>query len=85
MYNDEGCTCVLSCATQPMTLLAKQWGCVLFLDVHGDLWHVNEMSDGGLDWDGAGEFDSRGDFYDASVQVEQQLRQLAVTLESAPL
>ncbi len=31
-YNDPGCACTITCATQPLTLLADRWDCALFLD-----------------------------------------------------
>ncbi|MFI5489240.1 hypothetical protein [Micromonospora echinaurantiaca] len=82
-YNEPGCACTITCATQPLTLLADPWGCVLFLDQGGDLWHVLALANGTFDWDSAGEIDSRSDFYNASVTIEHLLRQAAHVLHTS--
>jgi hypothetical protein len=73
-YNDPDCACTITCATQPITLLADRWDCALFLDQGGDLWHVPAMPNGTRSWENAGEIDSRSEFYDASVSIEHLLR-----------
>ena len=42
-YNDPGCACTITCATQPITLIADRWDCALLLDQGGDLWYVPAM------------------------------------------
>lgn len=73
-YNEDRCGRTITCATQPMTLLADHWGCALFLDEHGDLWYVNALVTGTWDWKGTGEVDGRSDFYDTSVIIQHLLR-----------
>jgi len=54
-YSDEGCACAITCATQPMTLLAEQWNCAMFLDPGGDLWFVCKLPGGQWDWASCGQ------------------------------
>ncbi|MEV6815116.1 hypothetical protein [Micromonospora sp. NPDC051296] len=82
-YNDPDCACTITCATQPLTLLADPWDCALFLDQSGDLWHVPAMTNGTWDWTYAGEVDSRHDFYDASRLIAHLLRQAAHVLHTS--
>lgn len=79
-YFQPGCSCAITCDTQPMTLLAEQWGCALFLDQNGDLWTVPAMANGQFDWEHGGEVDTRSEFYDDSVTVERLLREAARVL-----
>jgi len=81
-YNDPGCACTITCATQPLTLLADRWDCALFLDQGGDLWYVPDLSNGAWAWENAGEIDSRSEFYEASVTIEHLLRTSAHVLAS---
>ena len=81
-YTDEGCACTITCATQPMTLLAEQWDCALFLDNGGDLWFVNRLPGGQWDWSTADHIHEHHDFYDASLIIGHQLRQTATVLAS---
>ena len=81
-YNDPGCACTITCATQPITLLADRWDCALFLDQGGDLWYVPTLSNGAWAWENAGEIDSRSEFYGASVTIEHLLRTSARILAS---
>ncbi|GIL29102.1 hypothetical protein [Actinocatenispora comari] len=32
VWNDSQCRCALMCATQPTTVVAREWDCVVFLD-----------------------------------------------------
>ena len=73
-YDESGCACTITCATQPITLLADRWGCALFLNERGDLWHVPALTAGTWDWENAAEIDNRHDFYHASVVLEHLLR-----------
>ncbi|MCZ7423779.1 hypothetical protein O7605_31785 [Verrucosispora sp. WMMA2121] len=82
-YTDPDCACTITCATQPLTLLADRWGCALFLDHGGDLWHVPAMANGTFDWAYAAEIDSRHDSYDASRTIEHLLRQAAHVLQAS--
>lgn len=77
---DGGCACTITCATQPMTLLAEQWNCALFLDEGGDLCFVNRLPGGQWDWSTAGNIHEHDDFYDASLIIQRQLRQIATVL-----
>jgi hypothetical protein len=82
-YDERGCACTITCATQPITLLADHWGCALFLDQGADLWHVPAMANGNWDWENAGEIDSRAGFYQASRIIEHLLRQSAHVLRAS--
>jgi hypothetical protein len=74
-YDDPGCTCTITCNTQPLTLLADRWGCALFLDNAGNLWQVPAAANlGTWNWEDAGEVDTRHDYYHASVVIEHLLR-----------
>jgi hypothetical protein len=73
-YNEPGCACAITCATQPLTLLSDQWNCALFLDPGGDLWHVPAIDGGNWDWENAAEIDTRSEFYETSVSIELLLR-----------
>lgn len=79
-YDEFGCACTITCATQPITLLADRWNCALFLDQAGDLWQVPALTDGTWDWGNAGEIDTRHDFYHASVVIESRLREIVHVL-----
>ncbi|WFE48889.1 hypothetical protein [Micromonospora sp. WMMD1155] len=79
-YNEPGCACTITCATQPLTLLVHQLGRAFFLDQGGDLWHVPAMTQGTWDWDNAARVDTGADGYDAGSVIEQLLRQAANVL-----
>ncbi|WP_117214748.1 hypothetical protein [Allorhizocola rhizosphaerae] len=79
-YADDGCACTITCTTQPMTLLAEQWNCALFLDIGGDLWFVNRLPGGQWDWATCDHIHEHHDFYDASIIITRQLRQTAAVL-----
>lgn len=83
-YTQPGCACAITCSTQPMTLLAEQWGCALFLDFAGDLWTVTQLHGGQWDWENAGEIDSRSDAYRPSIVVQRHLRTIAEALRQSP-
>ena len=80
-YNDDGCGCAITCATQPMTLLAEQWNCALFLDHAADLWFVNQMPGGQWDWSNADHVPEHHDFYDASLVIAYHLRHTTKILD----
>jgi hypothetical protein len=52
-YDNPGCACTITCATQPITLLAERWSCALFLDSSGDLWYVPALPGGAWAWESA--------------------------------
>jgi len=83
-YNDERCACTITCATQPITLIAKQWDCALFLDHGGDLWFVDPLAPGLWDWSSAGHFREDHELYEASRIIERKLRQTATILADPP-
>lgn len=83
-YDELGCACTITCATQPITLLADHWHCALFLNPAGQLWHVPAMPNGTWDWGNAGEIDSRHDTYDDAVIIEHLLRLSAHVLSKHP-
>src|SRR4051794_24999337 len=76
-YDDPGCACTITCATQSLTLLADRWDCALFLGSDGDLWYVPALPNGTWAWENAAQIDSRSEFYDASVTIEHLLRTAA--------
>jgi hypothetical protein len=49
-YDNPRCRCLISCASQPTTLLAPHIGGALFLDRHDTLWHVPGLEPGHWDW-----------------------------------
>jgi hypothetical protein len=79
-YDHAGCACTITCATQPITLLAERWSCALFLDYRGALWHVPVVFHGTWVWQNAGQIDDRSEFYEASVTIEHLLRACAHVL-----
>jgi len=81
--NDEGCACAITCATQPMTLLAEHWGCALFLDTAGDIWTVGLLASSQWEWEQAGEIDSRSEFYHPALAIERKLREIAQILNES--
>ncbi|MDG4838345.1 hypothetical protein O7631_17640 [Micromonospora sp. WMMD967] len=82
-YNESGCACTITCATQPLTLLVHQRGRAFFLDQGGDLWQVPAMAVGTWDWDNTTKIDTRADVYDAGLVIEQLLRQAANVLHTS--
>lgn len=81
IYNNPECGCVITCATQPMTLLAEQWRRALFLDQHGSLRQVPAMANGQWDWANAAPFDITHEDLDTIRFVEQILRLIADLLD----
>ncbi|MDT4995497.1 MAG: hypothetical protein QOH97_5389 [Actinoplanes sp.] len=49
-YDNPDCHCLITCASQPMTLLAPQINDALFLHHDGELWHVPGLEPGHWDW-----------------------------------
>ncbi|MDI5941451.1 MULTISPECIES: hypothetical protein [unclassified Micromonospora] len=82
--NEPNYACTITCATQPLTLLADHWDCALFLDPAGDLWHVPTLTHGTWDRSNAAEINTRSDLHDAGRLIEQLLRHVAQVL-AAPL
>jgi hypothetical protein len=79
-YAEHGCGCLITCATQPMTLIAEQWGYALFLNKDGRLLAVSLIVGGSWEWGYTAEFDNRGDSYHASLIIEHLLHASAVVL-----
>jgi hypothetical protein len=79
-YDDPGCACTITCATQPLTLLTDRWDGALLLDSGGDLWYVPRLPDGDWAWENAAEIDNRSELYEASVTIEHLLRAAAHVL-----
>jgi hypothetical protein len=76
-YNASGCACLVTCPTQPMTLLVDQWRCALFLHPgDGHLWFVMSLGHGQWDWESANEIDDRTDVFVAGQTIEALLRKI---------
>jgi hypothetical protein len=52
-FSDPGCQCVISCASQPLTVHSPQTGGALFLDRQHRVWHVPGLEPGRWDWNSA--------------------------------
>jgi len=83
-YNESGCACTITCATQPITLLTNQWGRALFLDQGGDLWQALAMANGTWDWDRATKIVTQADVYSIGLVINHLLRQAANVLGALP-
>jgi hypothetical protein len=57
-FTDPGCRCLISYASQPLTLHSPQTGGALFLDRDARLWHVPSLEPGHWDWNRATHADS---------------------------
>jgi hypothetical protein len=75
VYNDPGCHCLATCASQPMTLLAPQIGGALFLNYHGTLWFVPGLQPGHWDWRYATPVDVGHPLFDAADLIADLLRE----------
>ena len=75
-YNDSGCHCRITCATQPSTLLAAH--AAFFLNYHGDLWSVPALAPDRFDWRHAAPVNTNTN--PAATTVEQLLRAAAAEL-----
>lgn len=65
----------MTCSTQPVTLLVKEWSCALFLHPdNGRLWFVMSVDHMKWDWESANEIDDRADIFDVSRKIELLLR-----------
>ena len=83
-YTIKGCTCLLTCSTQPLTLLVKEWRCALFLHPgNGQLWFVMSTAHGKWDWESANEIDDRADVFETSQEVGALLHRIQALLVSA--
>ncbi|AGZ41313.1 hypothetical protein [Actinoplanes friuliensis] len=83
-YTSASCKCLVTCSTQPVTLLVKEWACALFLHPDNDhLWFVMNVAHGQWDWESAGEIDERADMFDACGEIEGLLRRLTTVLAEA--
>ncbi|MEU1756772.1 hypothetical protein ABZ436_29520 [Micromonospora matsumotoense] len=83
-YHEPDCACTITCATQPLTLLAAPWGHALFLDQHGDLWHVPALTNGTWDWAYAATIDTHADHHHATRTIEDLLRRAVHVLTPPP-
>ncbi|KXK59283.1 hypothetical protein AWW66_25140 [Micromonospora rosaria] len=79
-YTEPDCACAITCATQPLTLVADRWGCALFLDPRGDLWHVPAIANGTWDWAHAAQTGTQPDRDGFSRLIENLLRHIAQVL-----
>ena len=68
-YNDPGCHCWITCASQPTTLLVGHNA--LFLNYHGDMWSVPMLAPDRFDWRRAAPVTANT--YPATSAVEQLL------------
>lgn len=73
-YTEHDCACAITCATQPITLLAGPLECALFLDQEDTLWHVPAMATGNWDWANATQVDSRSEFFSVRPLIAHLLR-----------
>ena len=80
-YDAVGCACSLTCSTQPVTVVVRQWRCALFLHpVSGRLWFVMSTDDGKWDWESANEIDDRADAYETSRTIEMSLHRIVAAV-----
>ena len=82
IYNDPGCHCVTSCASQPMTLLAPQINGALFLDRHDVLWYVPGLQPGHWDWRYASPVPAGYPLYETGDLITDLLREAGTGLIS---
>ncbi|MEU4423553.1 hypothetical protein AB0F81_23235 [Actinoplanes sp. NPDC024001] len=83
-YDSEGCACLMTCSSQPPTLVLQDWGCALFLHPDsGHLWFVMADADGGWEWDHANDVDARSDVFEVSRKIEDSLRRIESLVESS--
>ena len=85
-YRAEGCTCLITCSAQPLTLVVKEWGCALFLHPDsGHLWFVVSLADEKWDWESSDEIDDRADVFEVSQVIEMRLRQIDTAISGGSL
>ena len=72
-YDNPNCHCLITCATQPMTLLAPQIHGALFLDHDGTPWHVPGLEPGHWDWRYAAPVDSGHPLIEVSDTIAEFL------------
>ena len=81
-YDLESCGCLLTCATQPMTLVVKEWRCALFNHASsGRLWFVMSAGPAAWDWGTANEIDDRADVFEAGTTIETFLHEIESVIE----
>ncbi|MBB5871949.1 hypothetical protein F4553_005328 [Allocatelliglobosispora scoriae] len=73
-YNDPGCHCLATCASQPMILLTPEVGGAMFLNYHGALWYVPALEPGHWDWRYATPVDVGHPLFDAADLIIDLLR-----------
>jgi len=84
-YTHQQCRCAVWCATQPTTIVAREWGCALFLDPRtGEVLNVVGDDSGLLDWGNCGELDDRGDGGFAGRILQAQLAAIIACLNNTP-
>jgi hypothetical protein len=49
-YDEPDCHCLITCASQPATLIVPEVGGILFLDYGLTLWFVPSLEPGHWDW-----------------------------------
>jgi hypothetical protein len=85
-YSAKGCVCLITCSTQPLTLVVKEWGCALFLHPDsGQLWFVVSLAGEKWDWESADEIDDRADVFEISQVIEMLLHQMDAAIATGSL
>lgn len=79
-YDNPQCHCLITCASQPMTLLAPQIGAALFLDRQGALWIVPGLEPGHWDWRCATPIHVTHPYVDAADQITGLIHETTTTL-----
>ncbi|MBV1854590.1 hypothetical protein [Catellatospora tritici] len=80
VFNERGCACTITGATQPMTLLIEQWRCALFLTTEG-MHFVNAIEGGQWDWAESGRLDPSYDGFPMGQLLEHLMHasQIAIS------
>ena len=79
-YNDHGCHCRITCASQPPTLLIAH--AAVFLNYHGDLWTVPALAPDRIDWRHAAPVNANTN--PTAHAIEQLLNTAAIELRQHP-
>ncbi|GIH02912.1 hypothetical protein Rhe02_09790 [Rhizocola hellebori] len=80
-FTDPGCDCIISCASQPLTVHAPQTGGALFLDRKRRLWHIPGLGSGR--WDGNSAIHSDADNGYQLIDAEPELADLLLAADDA--
>ncbi|MBO4161384.1 hypothetical protein [Micromonospora antibiotica] len=73
-YRESDCACTITCATQPLALLAEPRSRAWFLDRYDTVRHVPAMANGTWDWAYAATIGTRSDHPHTSRAIEDLLR-----------